>query len=596
MAVSTDDPGAHLLFHLNLPGYLNTWSIVLFLTLTALVLIVLKETRLHRCSEKIPESCILILVGILTAVMAWGVGILHPLSEVITHRHFFDFLLPPIILDAAYHLYCKSFIMNLDGILVLAVVGTSLNVFLIGGLLHLTYGMALAKCLLLASIVSAVDPVAVLAVFNQVGVQEDLYFLIFGESLFNDGVTVVYFDTLDQIAFIKVEAMTHVYAVLSFFTIALGGFLIGALFGVLTALVFRLMGGRDNLLFPYLTLTLAYLGFLSAQMFHWSGILALIGVGLVQKRYAFPNLSDESVGTIDKITHLLATATETIIFLVLGFSVFKDRSHWDGMLILYTIVFCLVARFGVTFGLGYLVNLGRRKRLSLAHLFMMSSGGLRGAVSFAMAASVSNHEVRGLFMTTTLSVILFTVFVQGALVRPLVNYFNFQSQPKEDTYVSTLAQTMNRHILAGMEAILQGSVFTSIDYWLERLDAFDRRHVQPYLVQQNEDNGHMFRKLRRRNTEVWQSIPGRYSIVHDIVDTAIAEASLERPGQGASRLHEGLNLTAFQAVLHPRRSVGTLGRNALRIRQERLNERWIQKKIFYDQLRDFLKAREHLLC
>ncbi|XP_059092583.1 sodium/hydrogen exchanger 1-like [Tigriopus californicus] len=481
------DPGTDLLFHLNFSTYGTLWLFTAFLALGSVILIILRETRLRQCSEMVPESCILILLGILAAVLSWGMGILRPLSQVITYEHFFNFLLPPIILDASYQLYCKPFLMNLDGILVLAVVGTSLNVFIIGGLLHLCYGMTLAKCLLLASIVSAVDPVAVLAVFQEIGVQANLYFLIFGESLFNDGVTVVYFDTLDKIAFVNVQPLTYLYAVLSFFTVSLGGLLIGMVFGAITALCCSAMKTK-KVLEPSVVFTLAYLAFTTAQMFHWSGILALIGVGLTQRRYAFVSMSPSSVTVVEANAKILAIAAETIIFLILGFNVLKDRHLWDWTLIGYTILFCVVVRFVVTFSLGYLLNLGRLHRLSMSHLFMMSFGGLRGAVSFAMAASVKHNEVRDVFMTTTLSVILFTVFLQGVLIKPLVNYFHFQARKPTGSFTGILAQNMSFHILAGIEALLLGGGFTSIHYWLETLEAFDFKYVFPLMGAKAQSN------------------------------------------------------------------------------------------------------------
>lgn len=481
------DPGADLLFHLNFSTYGTLWLFTAFLALGSMILIMLRETRLRQCSEMVPESCTLILLGILAAVLSWSLGILGSLSQVITHQHFFNFLLPPIVLDASYQLYCKPFLMNLDGIFVLAVIGTSLNVFIIGGLLHLCYGMTLAKCLLLASIVSAVDPVAVLAVFQEIGVQANLYFLIFGESLFNDGVTVVYFDTLDKIAFVDVEPLTYLYAVLSFFTVSIGGLLIGVVFGAITAICCSAMKTK-KVLEPSVVFTLAYLAFITAQMFHWSGILALIGVGLTQRRYGFVSMSPSSVTVVEANAKILAIAAETIIFLVMGFNVLSDGHLWDWTLIGYTILFCVVVRFVVTFGLGYLLNLSRLQRLSMPHLFMMSFGGLRGAVSFAMAASVKHSQVREVFMTTTLSVILFTVFFQGILIKPLVNYFHFQARQPSSSFIGIISQNMSFHILAGMEALLLGGGFTSIHYWLETLEAFDLKYVFPLMGAKAQSN------------------------------------------------------------------------------------------------------------
>lgn len=115
---------------------------------------------------------------------------------------FFYILLPPIILDAGYFLPIRPFVENLGTILIFAVVGTLWNAFFVGGLLYgvcqigtesasILSRIGLLQCLLFGSIISAVDPVAVLAVFEEIHINELLHILVFGESLLNDAVTVV---------------------------------------------------------------------------------------------------------------------------------------------------------------------------------------------------------------------------------------------------------------------------------------------------------------------------------------------------------------------------------------------------------------------
>ena len=147
-------------------------------------------------SSIVPESCLLIVVGLLVGGLIKGVGETPPIlqSEV-----FFLFLLPPIILDAGYFLPLRQFTENLGTILIFAVVGTLWNAFFLGGLMYAVClvggeqinNIGLLENLLFGSIISAVDPVAVLAVFEEIHINELLHILVFGESLLNDAVTVV---------------------------------------------------------------------------------------------------------------------------------------------------------------------------------------------------------------------------------------------------------------------------------------------------------------------------------------------------------------------------------------------------------------------
>lgn len=147
-----------------------------------------------------PESCLLIAVGLLVGALIKLAG--EQVPPVLDSRLFFLCLLPPIILDAGYFLPIRPFMENLGTILMFAVVGTLWNAFFIGGLLYAVcqinpsnlstlHSLELLPCLLFGAIISAVDPVAVLAVFEEIHINELLHILVFGESLLNDAVTVV---------------------------------------------------------------------------------------------------------------------------------------------------------------------------------------------------------------------------------------------------------------------------------------------------------------------------------------------------------------------------------------------------------------------
>ena len=202
-------------------------------------------------------------------------------------------------------------------------------------------------------------------------------------------------------------------------------------------------------------------------------------------RYAFKNLHTRSKVTIEVGASMMATLAETVIFLMLGFKALDKRVSWEGWLILYAILFCLFYRFLFTFILGWLANKQRTRKLTANHLFMMSYGGLRGAVSFAMAASISDkYPVKERIIGATLSVILVTVFLMGSTVQYIVNWMRFKENLPEDTFTSIAMERANFHLLAGMETILGGGGST-LHYWLERIEQFDKRYIQPLLCQKD---------------------------------------------------------------------------------------------------------------
>lgn len=144
-----------------------------------------------------PESCLLILVGALVGGIIFGTD--HKSPPVMDSSIYFLYLLPPIVLEGGYFMPTRPFFENIGSILWWAVLGALINALGIGLSLYFicqvkAFGLGdvnLLQNLLFGSLISAVDPVAVLAVFEEARVNEQLYMMIFGEALLNDGITVV---------------------------------------------------------------------------------------------------------------------------------------------------------------------------------------------------------------------------------------------------------------------------------------------------------------------------------------------------------------------------------------------------------------------
>ena len=154
----------------------------------------------HRLTKKFPENCLLIILGIIVGVLLY---VTHLDEEkriyVVNNDIFFLFLLPPIVLETGYFLPKRAFFDNLGTILLLAVLNKLFNTMCIG-LTIWAFGktvllgsttFSLLECFLFASFITAVDPIAVLATFVEIRVNDTLYIVVFGESLLNDAVSIV---------------------------------------------------------------------------------------------------------------------------------------------------------------------------------------------------------------------------------------------------------------------------------------------------------------------------------------------------------------------------------------------------------------------
>ncbi|KAH8391076.1 hypothetical protein KR215_006068 [Drosophila sulfurigaster] len=437
-----------------------------------------------------PESCLLIVVGVVIGV------VLYFCTDVavspLTPNTFFFYMLPPIILDAGYFMPNRMFFDNLGTILLMAVVGTIFNVATIGGSLYACgvcgiFGDETPKLLdvfLFASLISAVDPVAVLAVFEEIHVNEILYIVVFGESLLNDAVTVVMYhmmESYNEIGLPKINGQDIAYGMGSFFVVALGGTAIGIIWGFLTGLVTRFTD-HVRVIEPIFIFVMAYLAYLNAEIFHMSGILAITFCGITMKNYVESNISQKSHTTVKYALKMLSSSAETIIFMFLGVATVNNMHVWNTWFVVLTIAFCSVFRVIGVILLSAIANRFRLHKLSRVDQFVMSYGGLRGAVAFALVLLVDEKVVKhkNMFVTTTIAVIYFTVFLQGITIKPLVKILNVKrANKRKPTMNERIHERFMDHLMAGIEDIVGKTGNYNVR---DKFKRFDNRFIRPLLI------------------------------------------------------------------------------------------------------------------
>ncbi|KAG8587046.1 hypothetical protein GDO81_005548 [Engystomops pustulosus] len=263
-----------------------------------------------------PESCILIAIGVLLGGIIFGTE--HKSPPAMRTDIYFLYLLPPIVLEGGYFLPTRPFFDNIGTIIFWSVLGTLMNAFGIGLSL---YGIcqieafqlsevSLLQSLLYGSLISAVDPVAVLAVFEEISVNEQLYMMIFGESLLNDGITVVLYNIFISFTqmhtYEEIEAVDVLAGIGRFFMVGIGGVFFGIIFGFLSALITRFTRNITSIE-PLLVFMFSYLSYLSAEAFYLSGILSMTACAMTMKKYIEKNISKNSSITIKYFMKMLSS-------------------------------------------------------------------------------------------------------------------------------------------------------------------------------------------------------------------------------------------------------------------------------------------------
>uniref|UniRef100_A0A3B4AGP1 Sodium/hydrogen exchanger n=1 Tax=Periophthalmus magnuspinnatus TaxID=409849 RepID=A0A3B4AGP1_9GOBI len=419
----------------------------------------------HHVTNVIPESALLICFGFILGGIIWGADKVQTFS--LTPTVFFFYLLPQIILDAGYFMPNKLFFSNLGGILIHAIIGTCWNAATVGLSLwgcHVGGAMGdidigLLQYLLYGSLLSAVDPVAVIAVFEQVHVNEVLFIMVFGESLLNDGVTVVLFNVFDAFVSLggaEIDAAEIIKGIISFFVVAFGGALVGVVFGLLLSLLTRCTK-NIQIIEPGFVFVLGYLSYLTAEMLSLSAILSITFCGVCCQKYINANMDEKSVTTVRYAMKVFANGSETMIFVFLGISAIdKTIWVWNTGFILLTLLFVFVYRCIGVFFLTWIQNKFRLVPLDFTDRLIMSYGGLRGAVAYGLAVLLDENKIkeRPLMIGTTLIVVYFTVILQGITMKPLVTWLKVKRATSSDLML--IGKVQNKvfdHLLVAIEDI-----------------------------------------------------------------------------------------------------------------------------------------------
>ena len=408
---------------------------------------------------------------------------------------FFYLLLPPIVFDAGYFMPNRAFFQNLGTILLYAVVGTIWNTVLIALILwgcdeldwfNQTCGML--PIFTFAALISAVDPVAVLAVFEEIHVNEVLHILVFGESLLNDAVTVVIYhmmETFTEIGVDNLKVLDILSGIANFLCVSLGGTTIGVLFGLLTAFVTKYTD-HVRVIEPIFVFSFSYLSYICAEIFHFSGILSIVFCGITMAQYVEENISHKSHTTIKYFLKMMSSVSEAVIFLFLGLSATEALKQIDVTFVAIALFACLICRFAGVYCLTALANQFRVDKLNRSQQFIMAYGGIRGGVAFCLAVlldeDVFGEKVKGVFVSTTIIVVFFTVFIQGMTIKPLVQVFRIKTQNMAKLNIfETMADRVVDHVMSGIEDITgkRGDNWVRVHY-----EALNNRYLRPKLLRE----------------------------------------------------------------------------------------------------------------
>ncbi|KAF2176788.1 sodium/hydrogen exchanger [Zopfia rhizophila CBS 207.26] len=357
------------------------------------------------------------------------------------YQFFFNLLLPPIILSSGYELHQGNFFRHIGTILTFAFAGTFISAVVLGVILFIWTRIPLdglkitfVEAMSVGATLSATDPVTILAIFNTYKVEPKLYTVIFGESILNDAIAIVLFETAQKYkdGGESLSILSLFEAIGIFFGVFFGSLFIGLMVGIAASLMLKFTYVRR---FPKtescLIILIAYATYFFSNAIHMSGIVSLLFCGICMKHYAYHNMSRRTQLTTKFVFQITAQLSENFIFIYLGLSLFTDpKLEYKPLFILITIVGICAARWCAVFPLSRLINAVIRYRqrrhghdagdeLPYSHQAMIFWAGLRGAVGVALAAGLSGTNGDTLRATVLVVVVLTVIIFGGTTARML---------------------------------------------------------------------------------------------------------------------------------------------------------------------------------
>lgn len=374
---------------------------------------------------KLPLGILFITMGAIISLALMTAGHLFPsftqlIKQKLSSIDFSEFLLGIVL---SFLLFAGSLRLNLTqikasakSITVFATVGVLISTFLIGTLafylLHLfKLDVPYINCLLFGALISPTDPVAVLSILKEAKIPDSIKIKIEGESLFNDGIGIVAFVTIMQVAGNGIENLNFSSVLFLFLREAVGGIIAGFIIGYIG---YRLVRSIDHFQTEILiTLAMVMGGYSLCHFLHVSGPLAMVVAGLITGNKSLEEaMSDTTRDYTEKFWEITDEILNAILFILIGLQLVIISFQFNLLIIGLIMAILLILVRYISLWLPAF-SFFFKKDLKDKTLEIMTWGGLRGGISIALALSLPQSMYKEFFVPVTFVIVLFSIIVQG---------------------------------------------------------------------------------------------------------------------------------------------------------------------------------------
>lgn len=382
---------------------------------------------------KLPITIGMMLISIIFSLIVLIIGQVDPtilrleqqlIGGIDFEKVLMDGMLSFLLFAGALHVDFDQLKKQAWPIISFATLGVVTATFLVGGMMYFILpliGLPLdfIYCLLFGALISPTDPIAVLGILKKAGVPKSLEIKIVGESLFNDGIGVVVFLTIFQLAQAGVGEIHFGEVAFVFLEEVGGGIALGLGLGWIA---YRLMKSIDNYeVEVMISLAIVMGGYLLANSLHFSGPLAMVVAGLMvgNERFRTSSMSETTELYVDKFWELMDILFNAILFVMIGLEIILIKFEQSYLIAgLLAIPITLLARY-ISLGLP-IALLKKRLEFIPRTDVIMTWGGLRGGISIALALSLLTTMPRDQIVAMTYIIVVFSIVVQGLTVERVV--------------------------------------------------------------------------------------------------------------------------------------------------------------------------------
>lgn len=472
---------------------------------------------------RVPYTVALLLLGIALGSLEYGTNrmlgnlgySIRQWSNISPSLILFVFL-PALLFESSFAMEVHQIKRCIMQMVLLAGPGVVISTFCSGILIHyiFPYQWTWSVSLLLGGLLSATDPVAVVALLKDLGASKKLNTLIEGESLMNDGTAIVIFRLFLQMVLGQSFDVADVIKFLS--RVALGGVALGLAFGLVSVLWLGVIF-NDTVIEITLTLTASYMAYYTAEdEAGVSGVLTVMTVGIFFAVFARTAFKGESHQSMHYFWGMVAYVANTLIFILSGVviaeSILKsynkiEGQDWGYLVLLY--LFLQLSRAIVVFSLypglryfGY--------GLTFKETIILIWAGLRGAVALSLALSVNglqtvSEKTRAKFVFWTGGVVFLTLTINGSTTQFLLSLLGMQKTPEVKTRILEYAKhEMNNKALEsfgdlGEDEELGPVEWQTVTRYISCLKATDERPAHPH---ETHDSGIEDQRIQLQDTRL----------------------------------------------------------------------------------------------